>query len=261
MQAALDSTALMLAKDLTDGHHHDLADQRQGSRPISRRSTPTPKPSRSRSPRPIRQNSGNGSTILVNGSGNIDTDFMKVAGFPTMDFNTSSTSAWGNVRMRVAHGARRHGIDERRRQDDRRCKPAAKSLIDQIERPRQESRRHLHLARSVRQGRQCRRQQRTTRPGSTGSMWDSRQPAPGHVQQFELHEQKLRARTTTRPGRQESQHLERLRHRPRPGLRYQEHDADLDQRADHGSCAEQVRSRCTERTADWQCPYVSRSCR
>ena len=43
-----------------------------------------------------------GSTILVNGSGNVTTDFMKVAGFPNIDFNTSSTSAWGNVRMRVA---------------------------------------------------------------------------------------------------------------------------------------------------------------
>ena len=43
-----------------------------------------------------------GSTIVVNGSGNVTTDFMKVAGFPKLDFNTSSTSAWGNVRMRVA---------------------------------------------------------------------------------------------------------------------------------------------------------------
>ena len=48
------------------------------------------------------QNSGNGSTVLVNGSGNIETGFMRVVGFPTMDFNTSSTSVWGNVRMRVA---------------------------------------------------------------------------------------------------------------------------------------------------------------
>ncbi len=47
-------------------------------------------------------NSSMGSTIQVNGSGSVTTDFMKVAGFPQIDFNTSSTSAWGNVRMRVA---------------------------------------------------------------------------------------------------------------------------------------------------------------
>src|SRR5258705_455025 len=35
-------------------------------------------------------------------SGAIETGFMRVVGFPTMDFKSSSTSAWGNVRMRVA---------------------------------------------------------------------------------------------------------------------------------------------------------------
>jgi hypothetical protein len=44
----------------------------------------------------------NGSTILVNGSGSITTDFMKVAGFPNMNFNTSSTATWGNNLLRVA---------------------------------------------------------------------------------------------------------------------------------------------------------------
>jgi hypothetical protein len=43
-----------------------------------------------------------GSTIQVSGSGSIPTDFMKVAGFPNINFNTSSTTAWGNVKMRVA---------------------------------------------------------------------------------------------------------------------------------------------------------------
>ena len=41
-------------------------------------------------------------TILASGSGSIKTDFMKVAGFPQLDFGTSSTSTWGNSRMRVA---------------------------------------------------------------------------------------------------------------------------------------------------------------
>lgn len=41
-------------------------------------------------------------TILASGQGAIKTDFMKVAGFPELSFGTSSTSTWGNSRMRVA---------------------------------------------------------------------------------------------------------------------------------------------------------------
>jgi uncharacterized protein YegL len=43
-----------------------------------------------------------GSTIVVTGSGMITTDFMTVAGFPTMSFNTSSTATWGSSLLRVA---------------------------------------------------------------------------------------------------------------------------------------------------------------
>ena len=43
-----------------------------------------------------------GSTVQVNGSAYINTDFMKVAGFPTIPFSSTSTTAWGNVKMRVA---------------------------------------------------------------------------------------------------------------------------------------------------------------
>jgi Flp pilus assembly protein TadG len=101
MQAAMDSTALMLAKDLTEGtiSASQIADKANAyfkalytntdAKSVTVNATYT-------------QNSGNGSTILVNGSGFVDTDFMKLAGFPKLDFNTSSTSAWGNVRMRVA---------------------------------------------------------------------------------------------------------------------------------------------------------------
>jgi Flp pilus assembly protein TadG len=101
MQAALDSTALMLGKDLTEGTittsqistkadaYFKALYTNQEAKSVTITATYT-------------QNSGNGSTILINGSGNIETGFMRVVGFPKMDFNTSSTSAWGNVRMRVA---------------------------------------------------------------------------------------------------------------------------------------------------------------
>ncbi len=99
-----------------------------------------------------------GSTIVLTGSGAVTTDFMRVAGFPNINFNTSSTSAWGNVRMRVAMALDSHRLDGRRRQDagdaDRRQEPDRS-----IERARQEPRRHLHLDRALRQGRQHGREQ------------------------------------------------------------------------------------------------------
>ena len=101
MQAALDSTALMVAKDLTDGTittsqitekaeaYFKALYTNSDAKNVSVNATYT-------------ANAGNGSTVLVNASGKVDTDFMKIAGYPTIDFGTSSTSAWGNVRMRVA---------------------------------------------------------------------------------------------------------------------------------------------------------------
>src|SRR4051812_13186477 len=101
MQAALDSTALMLAKDLSDGTitasqintkaqaYFTALYNNTDARAVTVSATYTASTSQ-------------GSTIVVNGSGNVPTDFMKVAGYPQIGFDTSSTSAWGNVRMRVA---------------------------------------------------------------------------------------------------------------------------------------------------------------
>ena len=72
-----------------------------------------------------------GSTIVLTGSGAVTTDFMRVAGFPNINFNTGSTSAWGNVRMRVAMALDNTGS----MRDDGKMpamQTAAKSLIDQL---------------------------------------------------------------------------------------------------------------------------------
>ena len=130
MQAALDSTALMVAKDLTDGTitssqistkadaYFKALYNNVDAKSVAITATYT-------------QNTGSGSTVQVNGSGNITTDFMRVAGFPKIDFNTSSTSAWGNVRMRVALAL---DVTGSMNSDGKMTamKPAAKSLIDQI---------------------------------------------------------------------------------------------------------------------------------
>src|SRR5438045_2498443 len=72
-----------------------------------------------------------GSTVVLTGSGKITTDFMKVAGFPDISFNTGSTAAWGNVRMRVAMVLDNTGSMA----DDGKMpamQNAAKSLIDRL---------------------------------------------------------------------------------------------------------------------------------
>jgi Flp pilus assembly protein TadG len=130
MQAALDSTALMLAKDLSDGTitaseintkaaaYFKALFNNTEAKAVTVSATYTASTSQ-------------GSTIVVNGSGNVPTEFMKIAGFPQIGFDTSSTSAWGNVRMRVALAL---DVTGSMASDGKMTamKPAAKALIDQI---------------------------------------------------------------------------------------------------------------------------------
>jgi Flp pilus assembly protein TadG len=102
MQAALDSTTLMLARDLTEGTITTSEISAKADAYFKALYTNTETKSIAITATYTQQNSGNGSTILVTGSGAIDTDFMRVAGVQTMDFKTNSTSTWGNKRMRVA---------------------------------------------------------------------------------------------------------------------------------------------------------------
>jgi Flp pilus assembly protein TadG len=101
MQAALDSTAVMLGKDLTEGTITTSQISEKAEAYFRALYTNTDAKSVTITSE-FTQNTGNGSTILVKGSGNIETGFMRVVGFPTMDFNTNSTSTWGMKRMRVA---------------------------------------------------------------------------------------------------------------------------------------------------------------
>jgi Flp pilus assembly protein TadG len=130
MQVALDSTALMLSKDLSDGtiKASDIDAKAQAyftalfnnneSKSVVVTATYTASTSQ-------------GSTIVMSGKGKIATDFMRVAGFPDISFNTASTAAWGNVRMRVAMVLDNTGSMA----DDGKMpamQTAAKSLVDQL---------------------------------------------------------------------------------------------------------------------------------
>jgi len=101
MQAALDSTALMLSKDLSSGIITASQVNAQAAIYFKGLYTNTDAQGVTISAN-YAANTSSGSNIQVTGSGSITTDFMKIAGFPTMGFNTSSTTAWGNVKMRVA---------------------------------------------------------------------------------------------------------------------------------------------------------------
>ena len=104
LQAALDSTALMVSKDLADkkiveseidakakSYFAALYTGNIGTVSSSEiHATYTP------------MNSKGISNVLVTGSGTMRTDFIRVAGFPDLKYGSSSTSAWGNTRMRVA---------------------------------------------------------------------------------------------------------------------------------------------------------------
>jgi Flp pilus assembly protein TadG len=102
LQGALDSTALMLSKDLSSGvistsqipataqSYFAGLFKRSGVGAVSLNATYT---------------QANGSvrpTIQVSGSSSIDTAFMEMFGFPRLGFNASSTTTWGGTLLRVA---------------------------------------------------------------------------------------------------------------------------------------------------------------
>jgi Flp pilus assembly protein TadG len=102
MQTALDSTALMLSKDLSSGAITASQVNTSAQAYFAALYTNTDANSVSITATYTANSGSMGSTIQVTGSGSVTTDFMRVAGFPQLNFNTSSTTAWGNKRLRVA---------------------------------------------------------------------------------------------------------------------------------------------------------------
>src|SRR3954466_9391236 len=131
MQAALDSTALMLSKDLSSGtittsqintkatDYFNALYNNKDAQDVAVTATYS------------APSGSNPANIKLEGAGKITTDFMRVAGLPNMNFNTASTTTWGNVRMRVALVLDVTGSMA----DDGKMdamKPAAKALVDQL---------------------------------------------------------------------------------------------------------------------------------
>jgi Flp pilus assembly protein TadG len=131
MQAALDSTALMLSKDLSNGTITAAQISTKAQAYFAALYTNTDAQSISVNATYTANNGNLGSTIQISGSGSITTDFMKLAGFPNLNFSTSSTTAWGNVRLRVAMALDNTGSMA---QDGKMpaLQTASKNLIDQL---------------------------------------------------------------------------------------------------------------------------------
>jgi Flp pilus assembly protein TadG len=104
MQAALDSTALMLSKDLSSNRINSSEVQAQAQKYFAALYTNKDATVTNITATYTANNGNLGNTIALNANGTINTDFMKVLGsnFNTLGFGSTATTAWGNVKMRVA---------------------------------------------------------------------------------------------------------------------------------------------------------------
>src|SRR5262249_24037669 len=100
MQAALDSAALMVSKDLSSGLIDKTQVEATAQKYFNALYTNKEATGITVTASYTASNGSTGSTIYLTGAGSITTDFMYLFGFPTMDFNTNTTTAWGFARLR-----------------------------------------------------------------------------------------------------------------------------------------------------------------
>ena len=191
-QAALDSTALMLSKTAALQTPEQSADRRD-----RRLQRPVCRPDAKNVAVSVHYSTVSGSTLTLNGSAIINTNFLSVLGIDTINITASTTSTWGNTRLRVALVLDNTGSMAQSGQDDRAEDRLAQSAHPIAERG--DPRRRLRLDRSVQQGRQCRSQQLQPVLAALGLV-GSRQR---HVQQYDVHRPKAPARRTAKSGRQQ----------------------------------------------------------
>jgi Flp pilus assembly protein TadG len=101
LQTALDSTALMVSKDINTISSDQIQSRAQQYFNALYTNTSAPISNIQVNYTP---NTGNGATIVVSGNGSIQTDFLRVLGsnLNQLQIGASSTTTWGNSRMRVA---------------------------------------------------------------------------------------------------------------------------------------------------------------
>ncbi len=97
MQAALDSTALMLSKEAAS----DTADELQTKALTYFKAIFNPRGAQNVA-LSTSYSSTNGSTLVLSGSVDMPTDFMQAFGYDTVTLHGSSTAEWGTTRLRVS---------------------------------------------------------------------------------------------------------------------------------------------------------------
>lgn len=129
MQAAIDSAALMVSKDVSSSATAaDITTMAQKyfsglyNHPEAKNLVITAT---------YTNSSTAGSQLVLTSTATMATDFMKVAGYPTIDFGTSSTTVWGTTKLRVALALDNTGSMSSSGKMTA-LKTAAKALIDQL---------------------------------------------------------------------------------------------------------------------------------
>jgi Flp pilus assembly protein TadG len=102
MQVALDSSALMVSKDLAATPTMTAAQITAKATTYFNALFTNPNAPAVTISAAFTPNTGNGATVLVSGSGVVPTKFLTVVGFPQLAINSSSTTTWGSTRLRVA---------------------------------------------------------------------------------------------------------------------------------------------------------------
>lgn len=97
LQAAIDSTALMLSK--TAASSSAAAIQSNASAYFAALFT---RPDATNAAVTATYTSSGGSQIVINGTASVSTNFMNLFGYKQVDISASSTVTWGNTRLRVA---------------------------------------------------------------------------------------------------------------------------------------------------------------
>ena len=97
MQAAVDSTSLAMAKDAASLNAAQLTTSAQAyfNAVFTRTDAAAPNVS-------VSYSTNGGSQVVVNATSSVNTMFMGIMGFRTLPVAATSTSTWGNNRLRVA---------------------------------------------------------------------------------------------------------------------------------------------------------------
>ncbi|OQW58236.1 MAG: pilus assembly protein TadG [Proteobacteria bacterium SG_bin9] len=129
MQAALDTAALMISKDAGSMTSAQITTKAQAYFNALYKNGDASNIAVTAAYTPATASAA--ASLTMTGSGQIQTDFMKLAGFPTIDFKSGSTTTWGNTKTRVAIALDVTGSMASDGKIDA-MKVAAKNLIDTL---------------------------------------------------------------------------------------------------------------------------------